>query len=99
MTAFLHFIPLAGIWPSPWPAGWATARAAACASPCGGSRTGGEIAAGRFDTRVPVDSGDDFEALGLAVNGMAERIGRQFHALGMLAEANRSILSAARLDR
>ncbi len=56
------------------------------------------IAAGDFGARVRIDSADEFEELGQAFNRMAARIGRQVHAVELLAEADRSILASAALE-
>lgn len=53
-----------------------------------------DLASGQFDARVAVDSADEFEELGHAFNGMAERLGRQFHALETLSEVDRRILQS-----
>lgn len=53
-----------------------------------------EMAAGRFDARVEVDSADEFEELAHAFNGMGARIGRQFHTLQTLSEVDRRILAS-----
>lgn len=53
-----------------------------------------EIAAGRFDARVQIHSADEFEDLAQDFNVMAERLGRQFHALETLSEVDRRILAS-----
>ncbi len=53
------------------------------------------IARGEFDSRVRIDSRDEFEELGESVNGMARRLGTQFHTLEALAAVDRRILAAA----
>ncbi len=58
----------------------------------------GRIGAGLFDTRVFVRSGDEFEELAESMNGMARRLGRQFHALSTTAEIDRALLSALHTD-
>ena len=50
-----------------------------------------EIAAQRFESRVAVHSGDEFEALGESFNLMAEHLGRQFGTLKAINEVNRAI--------
>lgn len=57
-----------------------------------------EVAAGRFQTQVAVDSADEFEELGRAFNSMADQIGRQFHTLETLSEVDRSILASESVD-
>lgn len=52
------------------------------------------IAARDFASRVSVRSGDEFEELATSFNGMAERLGRQFHALTTLAEISQVVLSS-----
>ena len=57
------------------------------------------IAARRFGTRVEVARDDEFGALAGALNAMSERLGRQFHALGALAQIDSVILSQVDIDR
>jgi diguanylate cyclase (GGDEF)-like protein len=57
------------------------------------------IAAREFETRVPVARDDEFGALAGALNAMSERLGRQFHALGALAQIDSVILSKVDIDR
>lgn len=52
------------------------------------------IAMRDFDSRVAVQSGDEFEELAGSFNAMAGRLGRQFNALATMAEIDRAILSA-----
>ncbi len=52
------------------------------------------IAERDFEARVAIHSGDEFEALGHAFNGMAAELGRQFHALEAKSEIDRSVLAA-----
>lgn len=52
------------------------------------------IADRQFDSRVVVDSGDEFEELADSFNAMAFRLGRQFKVLSTMAELDRLILSA-----
>jgi diguanylate cyclase (GGDEF)-like protein len=52
------------------------------------------IAERDFEARVAIRSGDEFEALGDAFNGMAAELGRQFHALEAIGEIDRSVLAA-----
>jgi len=56
------------------------------------------IAAEDFSTPVRIASRDEFGVLGDALNGMADRIDRQFGALRALAEIDRSILQSADLE-
>jgi diguanylate cyclase (GGDEF)-like protein len=53
-----------------------------------------ELAQGRFDSRVALASGDEFEDLGNSFNGMARDLEHQFTMLGTLAELDRMVLSA-----
>ncbi|AWN16757.1 bifunctional diguanylate cyclase/phosphodiesterase [Salinisphaera sp. LB1] len=53
------------------------------------------IARGEFDSRVRIQSRDEFEELGESVNGMARRLGAQFHTLEALAALDRRVLAAA----
>ena len=57
------------------------------------------IAAREFETRVPVVRDDEFGELAQALNAMSERLGRQFHALGALAQIDSVILSKVDIDR
>jgi putative nucleotidyltransferase with HDIG domain len=52
------------------------------------------IAMRDFESRVKVESGDEFEELGSSFNDMATQLGRQFNALTTMAEIDRAILSA-----
>ncbi len=52
-----------------------------------------------FGTRVEVQGNDEFRDLAEAFNGMSERLGRQFHALGALAQIDSVILSKVDFDR
>ena len=45
-----------------------------------------------FETRVTVNSGDEFEDLAKSFNVMAGQLGRQFHALSTIAEIDQAIL-------
>ena len=49
------------------------------------------LAAGEFDHRVALHSGDEFEQLGDAFNGMAVRIGEQFETLETLGRLDRAL--------
>ncbi|MBW1691515.1 MAG: HD domain-containing protein [Deltaproteobacteria bacterium] len=53
-----------------------------------------QIAMREFDTRVKVNSGDEFEELAGSFNDMARQLGRQFKALTTMAEIDRAVLSA-----
>jgi putative nucleotidyltransferase with HDIG domain len=52
------------------------------------------IAARDFDSRVMIESGDEFEELGASFNTMASQLGKQFKTLTTLGEIDRAILSA-----
>jgi diguanylate cyclase (GGDEF)-like protein len=52
------------------------------------------IAKRDFASRVNVTSGDEFEELAVSFNGMAERLGRQFHMLETMSAISQAILSA-----
>jgi diguanylate cyclase (GGDEF)-like protein len=52
-----------------------------------------------FGVRVEVRGTDEFRDLGEAFNSMSERLGRQFHALGALAQIDSVILSKVDIDR
>jgi putative nucleotidyltransferase with HDIG domain len=52
------------------------------------------IAKREFTTKVEVDSGDEFEDLAEAFNGMTERLRRQFKALAANAGIHRAVLSS-----
>jgi len=52
------------------------------------------IAKRDFDTRVTIETGDEFEELAASFNTMADRLGKQFKTLTTIAEIDRSILSA-----
>ncbi len=51
------------------------------------------IAMRDFDSRVMIESGDEFEELATDFNDMAKQLGRQFNALTTMAEIDRAILS------
>lgn len=51
------------------------------------------IAKREFDSRVMVDSNDEFEDLAKSFNTMADQLGRQFKALVTIGELDRAILS------
>jgi len=52
-----------------------------------------------FETRVPALRNDEFGELAHAFNTMSDRLGRQFHALGALAQIDAEILSKVDIDR
>jgi signal transduction histidine kinase len=52
------------------------------------------IAGSDFETRVQVDSRDEFQEVADAFNGMAETLGRQFKALVTIDEIDRAVLSS-----
>jgi diguanylate cyclase (GGDEF)-like protein len=57
------------------------------------------IAERDFETRVPALRDDEFGELAHAFNSMSDRLGRQFHALGTLAQIDAEILSKMDIDR
>jgi diguanylate cyclase (GGDEF)-like protein len=57
------------------------------------------IAGRDFTARLPADRDDEFGELARAFNAMSERLGRQFHALGALAQIDSVILSKVDIDR
>jgi len=52
------------------------------------------VASRDFSARVSIRSGDEFEELAGSFNTMADRLGKQFHALGALGEIGRVVLAA-----
>ena len=52
------------------------------------------IAKKDFSSKVEVDSGDEFEDLADAFNGMSDRLRRQFRALATNADIHRAVLSS-----
>jgi diguanylate cyclase (GGDEF)-like protein len=56
------------------------------------------IAAQDFSARIDDTSSDEFGSLGQAMNDMADRLGRQFGTLTMLAQIDRLILSSDSVD-
>jgi putative nucleotidyltransferase with HDIG domain len=58
-----------------------------------------KIANRRFDTRVALSSGDEFEDLADAFNDMARRLDGQFQALTAMAEIDRTALSFPKQER
>lgn len=57
------------------------------------------IAEQDFDSRVAIESGDEFQELGESFNQMAARLGQQFRALGAIAEIDRAVLSSLDEER
>jgi putative nucleotidyltransferase with HDIG domain len=53
-----------------------------------------KIGAQKFDSRVEVHSGDEFEALADSFNSMTTRLGRQFHALKTIHDIDQAILAS-----
>lgn len=56
------------------------------------------LAEGRFEHRISLSSGDEFQQLGDAFDGMAARVGQQFNELETLAELDRTLQGARTLD-
>jgi len=56
------------------------------------------IAEQHFETRVDVNSGDEFEELADSFNEMTARLGKQFHALATIADIDRAILSTLDIE-
>ena len=57
------------------------------------------IAMREFQTRVSIVSGDEFEELGASFNAMAARLGKQFNAMQVMNEIDRSILSTLNREK
>jgi diguanylate cyclase (GGDEF)-like protein len=57
------------------------------------------IAGRDFGARLETTRADEFGELARAFNSMSERLGRQFHALGALAQIDSVILSKVDIDR
>ncbi len=57
------------------------------------------IAAGDFDNRVSIVSGDEFEELAASFNVMSERLKKQFQTMATMTEIDRTALSAWDADR
>ncbi len=57
-----------------------------------------QVAAGNFESRVRVRTGDEFEALGDAFNNMADRLSRQIAALEAMSGIDRMILTGTKVD-
>lgn len=53
------------------------------------------LATGRFDTRVALNSNDEFEEMGVAFNEMASRLGEQFAYQRELAQLGRALTEAS----
>lgn len=53
-----------------------------------------QIAARRFESRVEVHSGDEFEGLATSFNSMAAQLGRQFHTLTTINEIDQAIFGS-----
>jgi putative nucleotidyltransferase with HDIG domain len=52
------------------------------------------VGAGRFESRVDVQSGDEFEALAHSFNAMANRLGGQFHTLKTINDIDQAIFAS-----
>ena len=57
------------------------------------------VATGNFAEPVVVASGDEFEHLAVAFNGMTQRLGRQFNALSVINDIGRVALSGVSSDQ
>jgi putative nucleotidyltransferase with HDIG domain len=57
------------------------------------------IAKRKFDSRVTIKTGDEFEELAASFNTMTDRLGKQFKTLTTITEIDRSILSALDTDK
>jgi putative nucleotidyltransferase with HDIG domain len=53
-----------------------------------------ELVAQRFDSRVQIESGDEFQDLGASFNSMAGQLGKQFQALKTIQEIDQAILAS-----
>lgn len=53
-----------------------------------------QVSEGRLDNQVSISSGDEFEELAVAFNGMTEKLGRQFEQRAALMELDSLILSS-----
>jgi PAS domain S-box-containing protein len=58
-----------------------------------------QIADGNFNSRVTIDSDDEFEELAAAFNKMSERLNHQFNELSMLAKIGRTMASIMSKDK
>ena len=56
------------------------------------------VAEQKFDTRVEVTSGDEFQQLAASFNTMASRLGRQFHTLRAISDIDRAVLASRKLS-
>ncbi len=54
-----------------------------------------EYASGKFDTRVDIETGDEFEQLGHAFNEMADNLSQQFNLLRAMSDVDRLIMLLA----
>lgn len=59
----------------------------------------GQLSLGNFQTRVAVESGDEFEELASSFNYMADRIEKQLNSLKVFNEIDRAILSAWDIEK
>jgi putative nucleotidyltransferase with HDIG domain len=57
-----------------------------------------EIAAQNFDSRIEVESADEFEDLARSFNSMATQLGKQFRTLATFAEIDEALLSTLDKD-
>jgi len=62
------------------------------------TRASHRIAVGDFDSRVNVETGDEFERLGDAFNNMADRIGNQVSVLEAMSGIDRLILTGTKFE-
>jgi len=58
-----------------------------------------QISRREFNTRIVVNSGDEFEDVAATFNEMTSQLGRQFHAISTMSEIDRAILSSLDTDR
>jgi putative nucleotidyltransferase with HDIG domain len=58
-----------------------------------------QISKRAFNTRIVVNSGDEFEDVAATFNEMTSQLGRQFHAISTMSEIDRAILSSLDTDR
>jgi putative nucleotidyltransferase with HDIG domain len=56
------------------------------------------IAKKEFDSRVTINTGDEFEELATSFNTMADRLGKQFKILNTITEVDRAVLSSLDTD-
>lgn len=57
------------------------------------------LGTGDFDTRLELETNNEFEALADSFNGMAERLGSQFQYLEAMSEIDAALLNSADLNR